>query len=285
MIVVSGDAPAWAHDLARQLNAQIGGRVLNAYAATTLPTATPPWQMVAVKDEGRLAYSYNGAWRRMVDAGSTQTITGTKTFTAATITTLVSTTGTITGLTTTNLDVGASGTAGSIDLFPATASKGKVAFSTADNAGNTTTGFAFAAQSGAWTYTVPDAGASASFVMTEGAQTVNGVKTFGSMFKIPVNVATAATGSTQTDAAQLSTGFTRVTAADGTKGVKLAAATAGIVHIIKNGAAAVLKIWPASGDAINALAVDASFDIAANTSVLLIAEDGATHYSVPLLPS
>lgn len=41
------------------------------------------------------------------------------------------------------------------------------------------TTFTVTTPSAARTYTIPDAGASASFVMTEGAQTINGVKTFG----------------------------------------------------------------------------------------------------------
>lgn len=78
-----------------------------------------------------------------------------------------------------NFDAGASGTAGSLDVFPTTASKGKVSLAAADSAGDTTTTITNASQAGARTYTIPDAGASASFVMTEGAQTVNGNKTFG----------------------------------------------------------------------------------------------------------
>ena len=77
----------------------------------------------------------------------------------------------------TNLDAGASGTAGTVDVFPTTAAKGKIAITAADSAGDTTTTLVNASQSGARTYTIPDAGASASFVMTEGAQTVNGAKT------------------------------------------------------------------------------------------------------------
>lgn len=71
----------------------------------------------------------------------------------------------------TNIDAGASGTAGSVDIFPATASKGKVAITAADAAGNTTTSITVAAQAAARTYTVPDAGASASFVMSTGTST------------------------------------------------------------------------------------------------------------------
>jgi hypothetical protein len=95
----------------------------------------------------------------------------------------------------------------------------------------------------------------------------------------------AATGSTQTDAAAVTAGFTLVSAADGTKGVRLPAASAGLVVIIKNGANAILKIYPASGDAVNALSANASYNIAANTSTLLVAYDSTTWYSVPLLAS
>lgn len=95
----------------------------------------------------------------------------------------------------------------------------------------------------------------------------------------------AATGSTQSDAASVSDGFTLVTAADATKGVKLPAAIAGRTVILKNGAAAILKVWPASGDGINAIVVDSNYVLAANTSSLLVAYDSTTWYSVPLLAS
>ena len=95
----------------------------------------------------------------------------------------------------------------------------------------------------------------------------------------------AATGSTQANAAAVSDGFTLVSAADGTKGIVLPAAIAGRTVILKNGAAAILKVWPAVGDAINAIAVDSNYVLAANTSSLLVAYDSTTWYSVPLLAS
>ena len=95
----------------------------------------------------------------------------------------------------------------------------------------------------------------------------------------------AATGSTQANAAAVSDGFTLVSAADGTKGIVLPAAVAGRTIILKNGAAAILKVWPAVGDAINAIAVDSNYVLAANTSSLLVAYDSTTWYSVPLLAS
>lgn len=97
----------------------------------------------------------------------------------------------------------------------------------------------------------------------------------------------AAAGSVQGDAALVPLGFTLVTGADATKGVILPPAVAGVSVEIKNADAAnaVLKIWPAAGDAINAIAVNGAFSIAAKTSVTLRAFDATTWYSIPLLPS
>lgn len=106
-----------------------------------------------------------GASASFVMTEGAQTVNGTKTIPA---------------IVTTDIDAGASGTAGTVDVFPTTASKGKIAIVATANTGNTTTTITNAAQAGAVTYTIPDAGASASFVMSEGTQTVNGAKTFGS---------------------------------------------------------------------------------------------------------
>lgn len=99
---------------------------------------------------------------------------GIATITSATITTLTSTTGNITTVNSTNVDAGASGTAGSVDVFPTTASKGKLSITAADSAGDTTTTIVNASQSGARTYTIPDAGASCSFAMLAGTQAFTG---------------------------------------------------------------------------------------------------------------
>ena len=82
-------------------------------------------------------------------------------------------------------------------------------------------------------------------------------------------------------------GFAFVTGADGTKGAVLPAAVAGKVIVVKNSDAAnaILKLYPASGDAINALAANASLNMAAKTSALLVCLDATTWYTVPLLPS
>lgn len=74
-------------------------------------------------------------------------------------------------LTATNLDAGASGTAGSVDVFPTTASKGKVAITKTANTNDDTTSFVFGAHAAARTITVPDPGAAANVLMTTGTAT------------------------------------------------------------------------------------------------------------------
>jgi hypothetical protein len=80
---------------------------------------------------------------------------------------------------------GLSGRTGVVTVYPATAAKGYTSFTASNNSGDTQTIINTAAQAAARTYTIPDAGASASFVMTEGSQTINGVKTFGSPIIVP----------------------------------------------------------------------------------------------------
>lgn len=107
----------------------------------------------------------------------------------------------------------------------------------------------------------------------------------GRLYLSTASVAAAGTG--QGDAAPVESGFTLATGADGFKGVVLPEAEAGLFVLLKNdeAAAAVLKVFPASGASINALAVDASLDLAAGTSVLLVALDSSSWFSLPLLPS
>lgn len=60
------------------------------------------------------------------------------------------------------LDIGTSGSAGDIDIFPSTSAKGKIRLAAADNAGDTVTTVTNASQAAARTYTIPDASTSAS---------------------------------------------------------------------------------------------------------------------------
>lgn len=107
---------------------------------------------------------------------------------------------------------------------------------------------------------------------------------FSTMFTIPV-ATVAAAGSAQGDAAAIATGFTLVTGADDTKGVVLPAAAAGKVCIIKVGDGADLKVYPATGDAINALSANTAITVVDDVCFMLIALDATTWYTLPLLPS
>ena len=64
-----------------------------------------------------------------------------------------------------NIDAGASGTAGSVDVFPTTASKGKLSLACTDQTGNTTVTVNANAMGQATTVNIPDPGASASYVV------------------------------------------------------------------------------------------------------------------------
>lgn len=63
-----------------------------------------------------------------------------------------------------NLDAGSSGVAGSVDVFPATASKGKFTLACADQTGNTTVTMQADEMGQATTVHLPDPGAAASYV-------------------------------------------------------------------------------------------------------------------------
>lgn len=107
----------------------------------------------------------------------------------------------------------------------------------------------------------------------------------GGMPRIPTQAVTA-TGSSQSDAAALFEGLNVVTGADGTKGVLLPAAVAGAQVIIKGVTAGVLKVYPATGDAINALSANAAYSLTTGAMpTTLIAYDATTWYSLPLVAS
>lgn len=96
----------------------------------------------------------------------------------------------------------------------------------------------------------------------------------------------AATGSTQADAAALpAAGFVLVSAADGTKGVILPANAAGKRVEIKNNTAAILKVYPVTSGAINALSANAAISMASLSSATFVSYDGTTWYTCPTVPS
>lgn len=116
---------------------------------------------------GQAGTSLSGTELTVIDGATAGTVVASK----AVVVDTNKDTSSFRNLTATNLKAGASGTAGTVDIFPTTASKGKTEFTSADNSTNTTTTIAVAAQAGAVTYTVPDGGASASFVLSSGTST------------------------------------------------------------------------------------------------------------------
>ena len=120
--------------------------------------------------------------------------------------------------------------------------------------------------------------------ITATTMTGNSAGTSTGAIRLPV-AAVAAAGSTQGNAAALAEGINVVSAADGTKGVILPTAVAGMVIIVKNTAAGALNIYPATGGAINAVAANGAYSITNLTSSLLVASSTTQWYSVPLVAS
>ena len=120
--------------------------------------------------------------------------------------------------------------------------------------------------------------------ITATTMTGNSTGTSTGAIRLP-GAAVAAAGSTQGNAAALAEGINVVSAADGTKGVILPTAVAGMVIIVKNTAAGALNIYPATGGAINAVAANGAYSITNLTSSLLVASSTTQWYSVPLVAS
>ncbi len=100
------------------------------------------------------------------------------------------------------------------------------------------------------------------------------------------------TGSTQTDAAAISANFSPamvITAGNDLVGIRLPPASKGKMYFIKNigtgGVSSVLKVYPATGDLINSLAVNAAMVMALQTAAIFIAANSTTWYTFDLLPS
>jgi hypothetical protein len=147
---------------------------------TTTLVGFPPLQARALKGT-------------FIEQDGNNTFAGTNTFSGAnTFTSTLTATGT-TQINT--LKVGTSGTVGAFNVFPATAAKGSIRILAANSAGDTVTTITNASQTGAATYTIPDAGTS-SFVMTEGAQTINGTKTIPAI--VTTNIDAGASGTAGT---------------------------------------------------------------------------------------
>lgn len=126
----------------------------------------------------------------------------TLTATTGAITTLTGTTSTFTTAVGTTVNAGASGTAGSFNVFPTTAAKGKLVISAIDNAGAFNSTIRNSDIGQATVYSLPDAGAATANILTDaGAQTVTGAKTFGAAGAVgKLKIAGTTSGSTILDA-------------------------------------------------------------------------------------
>lgn len=108
---------------------------------------------------------------------------------------------------------------------------------------------------------------------------------------MPINAQVlAAAGSAQGDGGLVTAGspaIVHATGADATKGIVLPAAAAGLVVFVKNADAAnaILKVYPATGDGINAIAVNSPISMAAKTAAVFVAIDATTWFTFSLLPS
>ena len=158
-------------------------------------------------------------------------------------------------------------------------------FATA-SAGNTTTRITNASQAAARLYTIPDAGADAAFMMTEGAQSVDGVKSFEDpiVYLHVTGITAFATGG-QASATQLTGEYNNVTVcATANDSVKLLAAIVGQTMTVKNNGATNLAVFPATGDAIDAIAANTAIALVPNEQRTFRAIDSTTWESEEVIP-
>lgn len=151
----------------------------------------------------------------------------------------------------------------------ATTQTGTLAIKAAASAGNTQTLITNASQAAARTYTIPDAGADANFLMSQGNQTIAGTKTFSGVVVLPsVNGITAFSGGGQGSATAITAMINRITtcAAAGDS-VKLPTAAPGLFLTISNSGVAYANVFPASGDAIDALAINTAVSLPAGVRI------------------
>ena len=134
------------------------------------------------------------------------------------------------------------------------------------------------------------AAGAAGVVTLTGVQTLTNKTLTAPVVTGPVNTPNApvaATGSALSSAAQVSNGYTLVTASDGTKCVKLPATpTPGMTVTLFNAVAAQpLIIFPDAAATINAIASHGALSCANGVPVTLYATSATQWYSLPLVPS
>ena len=160
-----------------------------------------------------------------------------------------------------------------------TTQKGSRVVKASDNAANHVVTVTNASHGQAATHSLPDPGGVTGTVLeSEPAQSVSGVKSFTAPVVYDHNTAiTAFATGGQTNATALTGEFNNVTVcATAADSVKLPAAILGQTITVKNSGAASLAVFPATGDAINALAADLSVDIPVSGELTFRAIDGTT---------
>lgn len=158
-----------------------------------------------------------------------------------------------------------------------TTATGQLEVKASASAGNTVTTITNASQAAARTYTVPDAGTNASFAMTEGAQTINGVQTFGNInvYKASAGL-TALAGGAQAGTAIASEYNEFTTVATAADSAQLPVAVLGKKIFVKNSAAKAMAVFGQTGDSIDGAAANASFTLQPGQEVIFEGVTGTT---------
>jgi hypothetical protein len=137
---------------------------------------------------------------------------------------------------------------------------------------------------GMWAHVADKLTTSPSFTTPAIGAATGATLTLTGGVRLPVTTVAAA-GANQGNAAALSEGINIVTGADDTKGVILPTAVAGMQVIIKVGDGADLKVYPATGAAINAVAANGAITVVDDVCFMLVATSATQWYTLPLLPS
>lgn len=149
-----------------------------------------------------------------------------------------------------------------LTIVAPTTNTGQSVYKATSNAGNYQVTYTNASQAAARTYTTPDAGADASYAMTEGAQALNGVQTYGA-----INIDKAATGMTalaggaQAGTALASTFNNFTTVATTADSAQLPVGVLGKKIVVRNSAAKAMAVFGQTGASINGGSANASVSV------------------------
>jgi hypothetical protein len=235
---------------------------------------------MAISDQARrllgIALGHAGAGEEIATAGDASTTllsatAGTVTASKAVVVDSNKDAGDFRNLDVVNLDAGASGTAGTVDIFPSTAASGKLSMSVTDQTGDTTVSYVVGAMAAARTITLADPLADAD-VLT------------GKMAAV-ARTATADGTGTGTIAAAGLIQFITVTCDDANKIIVLPTPTPGRIVFLRNaGTGYELRTSDPATIAINAgSGASAESAIAASTMVMAVCTTATTWQALSLV--